>query len=245
MIQETRKELPSILADLKAKKQVESSKILQAILVTLLGNDVAVIEAQKKIKTLENQVSHLNNRVKKLEVESYKTKVLLRNVPYHDSVRGRSAQETSTQTTEVVTELFEVMGVDMRTVETLKRIPFPKNRPAPSYTTNKTTYPVVQVIFTCFNDRKLLFSKVSKLADHEKFGKVSVEPDVPPCLLFEHKLASTKAYELRKKHVKTRIVISYLHADVVILTKNPRDSNFSTLPRSLWFKEDPVEEKDG
>lgn len=231
LVQEMRKELPTILADLKEKKAVDTSKVLNAILITVLSNDQTLVKAEARITSLETQVGHLNKRVKKLEAESYRNRVVLKNVPLHDSLRSRSATETNGQTREVVSKLFEVMGADMRTVEYIKRVPLPKNKPAHI---TKMSLPIIQVIFTCFNDRKEFFSKVSKLANHEKFGKVSIDPDIPPCLLPEHKMASSKAYELRRKHVKTRILVSYFKAEIVLLTKKPNSKEFTPVDPTLW-----------
>ena len=231
LVQEMRKELPPILADLKDKKSVDTSKVLNAILITVLSNDQTLSKAEARIHSLESQVGHLNNRIKKLETESYRNKVVLKNVPLHDSLRGRSAIETNAQTREVLGKLFDVMGADIRTVEYIKRVPLPKNKPAHI---TKMSLPIIQVTFTCFNDRKFFFTKVSKLANHEKFGNVSIDPDIPPCLLPEHKMASSKAYELRRKNIKTRLIVSYFKAEIVLLTKKPNSKEFSPVDPTLW-----------
>lgn len=232
MVQEMRKDLPAMLADLKAKKQVDSNRLLCAILVTVLGNDTTLYENQKRITSLEQ-------RVKKLEVETYQNKAIFKNVPLHDSVRGRNANETVAQTLEVMEEIFDVVGADKRTLHVARRIPLPKNKPR--FSTNTLTYPVIQVTFGSFNERMEFLAKISKIRDSEKYGKVSMDPDIPPILRDEFKMASRKAYELRRKHIKTRIIVSYAKAEIIILKKNAKDTVFTQFPRDNWFNEDEPE----
>ena len=72
MVQEMKKELPSILADLKEKKPVETQKILEAILVTVISNDQSLFKAESRICELETEVQNLNEKIKQLKVETFR-----------------------------------------------------------------------------------------------------------------------------------------------------------------------------
>ena len=93
MVQEMKKELPSILANLKEKKSVETEKILEAILVTVLSNDQTLIKAEERICTLETEVKNLNEKIKQLKVETFRA--IVKNIPSTNESDKSGNVETS------------------------------------------------------------------------------------------------------------------------------------------------------
>ena len=83
MVQEMKKKLPSILTDLKEKKPVETGKILEAILVTLISNDQTLFKAESRICALETEVQNLNEKIKQLKVETFRA--IVKNISSTES----------------------------------------------------------------------------------------------------------------------------------------------------------------
>ena len=228
MIQETKSKLPSILSDIKDKKKVVLEDVLAQMLIIMIGENS---EQSKKIKALETKCNDLATKVKKLECQQYQTRVVFRNVPINPNVRGRNAKETPEQTRESVIGVCEAIGVDSRTIGYAKRIPLP-------VTANKDRLPIISVIFNSLKDKSDFFANISKLGDHDQYGSVNVEGDVPPSLIPEAKLARNKAYDLRQKNFKTRLAINYFTGQIILLAKKPKGTTFDIQPRDTWFKED-------
>ena len=94
MVQEMKKELPSILAALKEKKPVETEKILEAILVTVISNDQTLFKAESRICELETEVKNLNEKIKQLKVETFRA--IVKNISTTES--DKSGNEKNGET---------------------------------------------------------------------------------------------------------------------------------------------------
>ena len=94
MVQEMKKELPSILADLKEKKPVETEKILEAVLVTLISNDQTLFKAESRICELETEVKNLNEKIKQLKVETFRA--IVKNISTKESDKSGNEKDGET-----------------------------------------------------------------------------------------------------------------------------------------------------
>ena len=88
MVQDMKKELPSILAALKEKKPVETEKILEAILVTVISNDQTLFKAESRICELETEVQNLNEKIKQLKIETFRAIVKNISTPTESDKTG-------------------------------------------------------------------------------------------------------------------------------------------------------------
>ena len=175
-------------------------------------------ELEKKIKDLEeNQRSspkiELEKQVQQLEVDNYKTKFLIGNIP----VKATDSNETTEkpeQTTKILEEILTISGQNLSSVKEVKRL-YPKGpQKRPNVKTSAPTLqqkdPRIFVNFTSMEEVKKFTSKFKEIRNMEKFRNLTGDNYCPPSLLKEYHLANQKAYFMRKevKNLKTKTLIT-------------------------------------
>ena len=198
---------------------------LKKIKVDVTNMEEIIEKQNKKIEVLEEKIKileknqrpspkiELKQQVKQLEVDNYKTKFLIGNIP----MKGIDSIETTEKpevTTKIIEEILTQSGQTIGSVKEVKRL-YPKRPPKQSEV--KMPSPNIQqkdprifVNFTSMEEVKKFISKFKKIRGVEKFSNLTFENYCPPSLLEEYHLANQKAYHMRKEvtNLKTKTVIT-------------------------------------
>lgn len=213
-------ERKALLESIKAGKEFDASK---AILCLFLHTEFE----GTKVTALSKKVDDLAFAIRKLECNEAQTKVQIRNLPTHKRMK-RGQHETPSQTSEMITKLFDELDLHPSLVKDSRRLPMSeKAKKNPRITT-----PIVALDFVSFHAKMDFTNKLKLLKDSDEFKDIHVSPEIPASLRDDYAQAAKKAFDLRKKGTKTRIKI--LSFEIALLTKSDKDDQFKPMARELW-----------
>ena len=174
-------------------------------------------ELENKIKDLEENQSptpkiELEKQVQQLEVDNYKTKFLIGNIPMEASDSNETTEKPEV-TTKILEEILTISGQNLSSVKEVKRL-YPKGpQKRPNVKTPPPTLqqkdPRIFVNFTSMEEVKKFTSKFKEIRNMEKFRNLTCDNYCPPSMLKEYHLANEKAYFMRKEeNLKTKTLIT-------------------------------------
>ena len=156
----------------------------------------------KEIEDLNAKVTSLENKLNKLELKKFEKQILINKIPKHPAVK-RHAKESSAETKELVKDFLD--SIEYKDyIPDCYRIPLSIKQAS----SKKEIFPVICCTFASKNDKMAFYGYLKKLKETENYKNVSISDNIPPFLMGDYKLASDKAYNLRKNdNSKTKIRI--------------------------------------
>ena len=197
--------LTKIDDDIARDGTMNSDEALLAMYLAFFGPDSMynIKDMYKKVNTIEESLSKHNDyihsleeKVRTLELESHKTKILLRNIPLVDEKENR---ENFKQTRSTVEELLSFSDLKMDSISDFYRL-YPRkestNNPSKKQKVEGKS-PVLFISFTNIHGLRSFTKKLSELKKDKKYEKTIMEFSCPPSLMSEYLSAQKESFRLR------------------------------------------------
>ena len=197
--------LTKIDDDIARDGTMNSDEALLAMYLAFFGPDSMynIKDMYKKVNTIEDSLSKHNDyihsleeKVRTLEFESHKTKILLRNIPLVDEKENR---ENFKQTRSTVEELLSFSDLKMDSISDFYRL-YPRkdstNNPSKKQKVEGKS-PVLFISFTNIHGLRSFTKKLSELKKEKKYEKTIMEFSCPPSLMSEYLSAQKESFRLR------------------------------------------------
>jgi hypothetical protein len=166
-----------------------------------------------KIEDIEDEVQSLKDVVRRIELEQFSTKILVRQANLHkDASNGRESFE---QTCEVAENLVR-QAKAKATVTDVRRLYYKKD---------PQKVPTLAMSFLSKIECVAFMRSLKNLSKSKDFAQVNVSRDFPPSMREKQQELDQRAFEMRKKGCKTLITVKNL--DLVLLVKGKDEQNFS------------------
>ena len=178
-----------------------------------------LIEFETRIDEQEKQISSLEKKIVDLEVDQFKNRVTIKNIPLANPAEKR---ENYLETKATIEEIFNITDQNLSSVADFYRL-YPTNHTKTRGKTEKKMDPKILLEFCSTIELKKFTSKLSEVRQNEKYKAIIMENECPPSLLTEFNAANKEAYRLRKsKGFSTRTIISKQGIKLKVKAKNDK-----------------------
>lgn len=235
------KALDDVGKDMVEGKEIDIQKFMKTMLLALFAQDSKrnidsirenLDTVTEKVEVLESsmddcdeEITILKKQVVALEVETYATKFLIKNLPM--KLNGTEVRERNHDTQASVNEMLEVIEMSPEVVDNTFRMQGKKGSSRPQASAS-TKIPNVFVQFSSIREVSKFLGKLKVLKENEKFKDIQCEKYVPPSLKPDWDKANLAAYNLRKKKkMITKTVIE--ENSVVLYAKMKANDQFTKL----------------
>ena len=181
-----------------------------------------LIEFETRIDEQEKQISSLEKKIVDLEVDNFKNRVTIKNIPLANPAEKR---ENYLETKATIEEIFNITDQNLSSVADFYRL-YPTNHTKTRGKIEKNEKkmdPKILLEFCSTIELKKFTSKLSEVRQNEKYKAIIMENECPPSLLKEFSAANKEAYRLRKsKGFSTRTIISKQGIKLKVKAKNDK-----------------------
>ena len=227
----------SMMKKVKSNETIEPNEGFKTLFLMLLSQDyeerISTLEAElkeikenlaeknEKIKVLESKfetVENLESKLLEQEVENYKTSIIVRNLGLH--ANSKNGKESKDETIQRVDQLMKAGNLKDYGLKDCQRIYFNSEK-----TAKKLKLPNLTIEFYTKNHLNDFMKSLKKIKKVPNFEKINVEMQIPPSLIAKYEIASREAFNLRKRNLRTKIIIDR-KGQILLLKKEQNEENF-------------------
>ena len=174
------------------------------------------------VESFKDSNDDIKHQIKLQEINLNENKIIIRKLGLEK--QAKKFHETKDQTKSVLTNLMKNANMDTNDVKECFRIYPDQNDPG--ITTDMKKNPPLVIQFKGSFEFSNFMKKLSLIKKVRDFEKIVVDQWVPSQMKEIHDKASKKAYELRKKGKKTKIVISRKGEVLLFSKENKKEAQF-------------------
>lgn len=220
----------SIEQEIAETGEMDVNDAIKAMYLAFFGTDSfynvkimreKINEFEVKFDEQEELIATLEKKVVDLEIDRFKNRVSLKNIPL---ANPEEKKETYLETKATIEEIFNITDQKLISVSDFFRF-YPKNttKTRGKEKNEKKMDPKILLEFTSSHELKKFTSKLSEVRKNEKFKSIIMENDCPPSLMKEFSAANKEAYRLRKtKGFSTRTIITKQGIKLKVKGKNDK-----------------------
>ena len=226
-IPDPKESIKELLEVIKSGKEIAPNAGFKTLFLMMLQNDQEkrISNIEKKVETLEKElaekneiIDNLDSRLLMQEVSMHESKIIIRNLNLH--VGAQKGKETRLQTRQVAEQVLKSGQLSVDAIRETHRIYYKPEKSKPA------KCPSLILEFNSTYDLAEFMSKIETIKKAPKMEKIQVDRFIPPSLMPEFEKASKEAFSLRKKGLKTKIIVTK-NAKMLLLAKGPKDEDFS------------------
>ena len=161
----------------------------------VIKNEDDLKDVSKVLNDHEQEMDSLKKKIISLEVESYSTKFVLKNV--NVILENSEAKEKNATTEATVNEILSLVGMNENQIANTFRM-YPKTKNRPRQIQKKSSVPPIYVEFISKKTVSRFLGSLKDLRSNEKFANLQCDQFCCPSLLDDWSKANEKAFYLRK-----------------------------------------------
>ena len=187
---------------------------------TKIENLAMKIKTQEKKNQKDGMKKQIQKQLLSLEVDTYKTKYLISNIPeiINDSEEKTERKE---DTTKAIEEVLQLSGQSLSSVREVRRL-YPKNQTSSK---NQKAKPKILVNFISMDQVRKFKGALQTIRKKEKFAEVNYSSYCPPSLLPDYKNANKRGYIMREGNKELRYRTIITNEKIILkVRKSPNDS---------------------
>ena len=180
-----------------------------------------ITEFEDRFDEQEEKIASLEKKVVDLEIDRFKNRVTLKNIPL---ANPEEKKETYLETKATIEEIFNLTDQNLSSVADFFRF-YPKNttKTRGKEKNEKKMVPKILLEFISSHELKKFTSKLLEVRKNKKFKSIIMENDCPPSLLKDYNAANKEAYRLRtSKGFSTKTVITKQGIKLKVKAKNDK-----------------------
>ena len=174
------------------------------------------------VESFKDSNDDIKHQIKLQEIEMNQNKIVIRKLGLEK--QAKKFHETKDQTKSVLKNLMKHADMDLNSVKDCFRI-YP-DQTDPATTNDMKKNPLLVVQFKGSFEFSNFMKKLAIMKKVKDFEQIVVDQWVPSLMKDIHNKASQKAYELRKKGKKTKIVISKKGVVLLFSKENKKEAQF-------------------
>ena len=206
-----------------AKQPIDLQEGVATIFLLLCKHNISEFDerisaVEEKVEEHEEIVSKMQKQIINLEIEQYKTKFVMKNVPLYEGAENEIEDQEGSKN--IISELLQITGQSPSEVDEVFR--FPPQKVSKKSKQKKSGPPNLFVKFSNSLAVNTFFKRIQEIKKNDKFKDIAIDKMIPPSLLKDFLRASEIAYNLRKnEQLMTKVEIQRCEIILLSKTKGP------------------------